>query len=169
MRAVCQSVDRFLKVSCRWPICDINIKVGLRNYWPWNSLKLPTVYCSLAVLFHNVHNIVFWHKERSCLSRRLTHLGICYSCSIVSPTSFLPTSGIIGISQPSEMRRCSYFSTLMRTLIVRNINSNLVLSVKGGSYNRNITLAKLWEKSYWFCQRDMLMRIEIGFLSDKSH
>ena len=44
-------------------------------------------YCSLAVLFHNVHNIVFWHKERSCLSRRLTYLGICYSCSIVRPTT----------------------------------------------------------------------------------
>ena len=42
VRAVCQSVDRFLQVSCHWPICDINIKVGLRNYWPWNGLKLPT-------------------------------------------------------------------------------------------------------------------------------
>nr|DAS83262.1 MAG TPA: hypothetical protein [Caudoviricetes sp.] len=28
-----------------------------------------------------------------------THLGICYSCSIVSPTSFLPTSRIICDSQ----------------------------------------------------------------------
>nr|DAD99091.1 MAG TPA: hypothetical protein [Siphoviridae sp. ct4Ap70] len=56
--------------------------------------------------------------ERSCLSRRLSHLGICYSCSIVSPTSFLPTSRIIGISQPSEMRRYSCFSVLMRTIIM---------------------------------------------------
>nr|DAZ34920.1 MAG TPA: hypothetical protein [Caudoviricetes sp.] len=47
---------------------------------------------------------------------KVTHLGICYSCSIVSPTSFLPTSRIIGFSQPSEMRRCSCFSTLMRTI-----------------------------------------------------
>nr|DAD88850.1 MAG TPA: hypothetical protein [Siphoviridae sp. ctRuT6]DAF71138.1 MAG TPA: hypothetical protein [Caudoviricetes sp.]DAQ24597.1 MAG TPA: hypothetical protein [Caudoviricetes sp.] len=54
--------------------------------------------------------------ERSCLSRRLTYLGIYYSCSIVRPTSFLPTSRIIGFSQPSETRRCSCFSTLMRTL-----------------------------------------------------
>nr|DAZ61391.1 MAG TPA: hypothetical protein [Caudoviricetes sp.] len=38
--------------------------------------------------------------ERSWLSRRLTYLGICYSRSIVSPTSFLPTSRIIGGSQP---------------------------------------------------------------------
>ena len=46
----------------------------------------------------------------------ISHLGICYSCSIVSPTSFLPTSRIIGISQTSEMRRCSCLSALMRTL-----------------------------------------------------
>ena len=73
----------------------------------------------------------------------IPHLGICYSCSIVSPTSFLPTSRIIGYSQPSEMRRCSCFSALMRTLIIRKIIR--------------------------FCQGDMLMRIEIGFLSDKRH
>ena len=41
------------------------------------------------------------------------------------------------------MRRCSYFSALMRTLIIRKIIR--------------------------FCQGDMLMCIEIGFLSDKRH
>nr|DAW89575.1 MAG TPA: hypothetical protein [Bacteriophage sp.] len=46
----------------------------------------------------------------------ISHLGICYSCSIVRPTSFLPTSRIIGFSQHSEMRRCSCFSALMRTI-----------------------------------------------------
>nr|DAO30153.1 MAG TPA: hypothetical protein [Caudoviricetes sp.]DAR65524.1 MAG TPA: hypothetical protein [Caudoviricetes sp.] len=25
--------------------------------------------------------------ERSCLSRQLTHLGICYSCNIVRPAT----------------------------------------------------------------------------------
>ena len=92
-------------MSCRWPICDTNIKVGLQKYLTLEWSK--TSHCLL---------LIGGVMERSWLSRRLTYLGICYSCSIVRPISLLPTSRIFGYSQPSEMRRCSCFSTLMRTI-----------------------------------------------------
>ena len=70
--------------------------------------------------------LVFLYQQKPTKQRILKYLGICYSYSIVSPTSFLPTSRIIGFSQPSEMRRCSYFSTLMRTIIsIRYLNARL--------------------------------------------
>ena len=98
----------------------------------------------------------------------ISHLGICYSYSIVSP--YLPYQHL-GLSVSLSLRNEKMFVLLYvnENLICKKYQFESVTVRKSCSYNRNITLAKLWEKSYWFCQGDMLMRIEIGFLSDKRH
>ena len=91
--------------------------------------------------------------ERSCLSRRLTHLGICYSCSIVRP--YLPYQHL-GLSVALSLRKEKMFVPLY-------VNENLNCRIRDMKPYREVFAPKtenMWRIIYYpGHQHDWNMRL----------